>query len=89
MAKFFNHYHPDHAVGFGHPYSDRRPISWHYTLGYRAFFKKKACLKNVSGTREVPGIPSPPVTGDPFLRWFSRRDQRPHPRVREARDSPR
>ena len=37
MAKFFNHYHPDHAVGFGHPYSDRRPISWHYTLGYRGY----------------------------------------------------
>ena len=37
MAKFFNHYHPDHAVGFGHPYSDRRPIPWHYTLGYRGY----------------------------------------------------
>jgi hypothetical protein len=37
MAKFFNHYQPDHAVGFGHPYSDRRPISWHYTLGYRGY----------------------------------------------------
>jgi hypothetical protein len=37
MAKLFNHYHPDHAVGFGHPYSDRRPISWHYTLGYRGY----------------------------------------------------
>ena len=37
MAKFFNHYHPDHAVGFGHPYSDRRPITWQYTLGYRGY----------------------------------------------------
>ena len=37
MVKFFNHYHPDHAVGFGHPYSDGRPISWHYTLGYRGY----------------------------------------------------
>ena len=25
MGKFFNHYCPDRAVGFGHPYSDRRP----------------------------------------------------------------
>jgi hypothetical protein len=37
MAKFFNHYHPDRAVGFGHPYSDRRPVSWHYTLDYRGY----------------------------------------------------
>jgi hypothetical protein len=37
MGKFFNHYHPDRAVGFGHPYSDRRPISWHYTLCYRGY----------------------------------------------------
>jgi hypothetical protein len=37
MAKFFNHYCPDRAVGFGHPYSDRRPDFWHYTLDYRGY----------------------------------------------------
>ena len=37
MGKFFNHYCPDRAVGFGHPYSDRRPETWHYTLGYRGY----------------------------------------------------
>ena len=25
MGKFFNHYHPDRAVGFAHPYNDRGP----------------------------------------------------------------
>ena len=37
MGKFFNHYHPDRAVGFAHPYNDRGPKSWHYTLGYRGY----------------------------------------------------
>jgi hypothetical protein len=37
MGKFFNHYCPDRAVGFGHPYSDRRPETWHYAVGYRGY----------------------------------------------------
>jgi len=37
MGKFFNHYCPDRAVGFVHPYSDRRPETLHYTLGYRGY----------------------------------------------------
>ena len=37
MGKFFNHYHSDPAIGFAHPYADRRPESWHYTLGYRGY----------------------------------------------------
>ena len=37
MGKFFNHYIPDHAVGFAHPYNERRAESWHYTLGYRGY----------------------------------------------------
>ena len=35
MGKFFNHYMPDRAVGFAHPYNERRAASWHYTLGHR------------------------------------------------------
>ena len=37
MGKFFNHYMPDRAVGFAHPYTDRSAESWHYTLGYRGY----------------------------------------------------
>ena len=37
MGKFFNHYMPDRAVGFAHPYNDRSAESWHYTLGYRGY----------------------------------------------------
>lgn len=37
MGKFFNHYMPDRAVGFAHPYNERRAESWHYTLGYRGY----------------------------------------------------
>ena len=37
MGKFFNHYMPDRAVGFAHPYNERSAESWHYTLGYRGY----------------------------------------------------
>jgi hypothetical protein len=37
MGKFFNHYKSDRAVGFAHPYNERNPEPWHYTLGYRGY----------------------------------------------------
>ena len=37
MGKFFNHYMPDRAVGFAHPYNERSVAPWRYTLGYRGY----------------------------------------------------
>ncbi len=37
MGKFFNHYKSDRAVDFAHPYNERNPEPWHYTLGYRGY----------------------------------------------------
>jgi hypothetical protein len=37
VGKFFNHYKSDRAVGFAHPYNERNPEPWHYTLGYRGY----------------------------------------------------
>ena len=37
MGKFFNHYISDRAVGLAHPYNERNPEPWHYTLGYRGY----------------------------------------------------
>jgi hypothetical protein len=37
MGKFFNHYKSDRAVGFAHPYNERSPEPWQYTLGYRGY----------------------------------------------------
>jgi hypothetical protein len=37
MGKFFNHYKSDRAVGFAHPYNERNPEPWQYTLGYRGY----------------------------------------------------
>src|SRR5262245_54828582 len=60
MGKFFNHYCPDRAVGFCHPYSDRRPETWHYTLGYRGYdldVIREASLWQVGIHPRTPELP--------------------------------
>ena len=58
MGKFFDHFCPDRAVGFGHPYSDRRPETWHHPLGYRGsdldVYARSRCGRWVS----IPGSPN-------------------------------
>ena len=70
MAKFFNHYHPDHAVGFGHPYSDRRPVSWHYTLGYRGYDLEVSREVSVWQVGIHPRHPELPIPRDCQVRSY-------------------